>query len=201
MQSELRNAQVIVTVLVGTEQTRYLKDFRKLKFSTESAKLLKIAAQEPEAGGTNKVIVVEFGPQYNSILTQSRDESWALGKLEQLKRELQSYEQSYAINTKRVGISFFQGLLIAVVVILPELPSLADRATLMISTLVVIVSVDWLHQRFLPHAAIYLGTQRQGIAQRVAPKIWSWMMTVFAGTMVGVLSAYLIGLFGLSTPN
>lgn len=67
LQHEFRNGRVVVTVMTGTEQSRFLDDFKKIDLNAAQATFLKIFVQEPESGGTNRVISVEFGQQFNSV--------------------------------------------------------------------------------------------------------------------------------------
>jgi hypothetical protein len=79
IQREFTNGRVIITVAAGTEQSRFLDDFKKFTFNVDRADMIKIFAQEPESGGTNKVVSVEFGLQVNWAMTQGASEAWVLG--------------------------------------------------------------------------------------------------------------------------
>jgi hypothetical protein len=73
LQQEFTNGRVVVTVVTDTEQSRYLQDFNNLSFNVDQAKIIKIFVQEPDGGrGVNKVVSVEFGPQFNEALTDLR---------------------------------------------------------------------------------------------------------------------------------
>ncbi|GGB95962.1 hypothetical protein GCM10011494_13050 [Novosphingobium endophyticum] len=63
---------VIVTEVAGTEQARYLEDFKQLQFTVDRAEIIKIFAQKPDGSGANQVISIEFGPQVNTAMTQGR---------------------------------------------------------------------------------------------------------------------------------
>jgi hypothetical protein len=107
--------------VIGSEQSRFLEDFKKISFDGEVATVIKIFVQERESCGTNKVVSVEFGQQFNLAMTQGADEAWVLGKLEKLKSEIRRFERSYATNFKRFGFGINQFLLLAAVVYLPSL--------------------------------------------------------------------------------
>jgi len=94
---------VIVTVVAGTEQSRYLDDFKDLQFAADKAELIKVFAQKPDGAGANQVVSIEFGPQMNTAMTQGANEAWVLGQLETLKRDLKRYERTYVTNFKRWG--------------------------------------------------------------------------------------------------
>lgn len=92
---------VIVTVLAGTEQVRYLEDFKQFQFSADRGEVIKIFAQKSDGFGSNQVVSIEFGQQSNTAMTQGANEEWVLGQLETLKRDLKRYERTYITNFKR----------------------------------------------------------------------------------------------------
>lgn len=191
IQREFKNAKVVVTIVTGTEQSRYLSDFKTLLLNEDKAMILKLFASEPEGTGVHRVISVEFGPQVNSAMTQGADEAWVLGMLERLKRSLKPFERSYATNIRRIGIGFTQVLLLAAIVYLPSLASLRDRTLFMIGVLAITFGVNWLHSRYLPVAAIYLRKRPLGLLLRVAPSILSWLIALTAGAAATLLAGYL----------
>jgi hypothetical protein len=90
-------------------------------------------------------------------MTQGADKAWVLGELERLKRDVHGFERAYATNVKRLGFGINQLLLFGVIVYLPSLDSLRDRTILMVGVIALMGAVTWLHNRFLPFAAVYLG--------------------------------------------
>lgn len=196
IQREFKNAKVVVTVVAGTEQSRFLPDFKAISLNEDKATILKLFASEPEGTGVNRVIAVEFGPQINSAMTQGADEAWVLGMLERLKRSLKPFERSYATNIKRIGIGFTQVLLLAAIVYLPSLVSLRDRTIFMIGVLAIIFAMNWLHTRYLPMAAIYLRKRPRGLLSRIAPSVLSWLIALTAGAAATLLAGYLQGWVG-----
>lgn len=184
---------VIVTVVAGTEQSRYLDDFKQLQFNVDKAEIIKVFAQKPDGSGSNQVVSVEFGPQINWAMTQGASEAWVLGKLETLKRDLKRHERAYATNIKRWGIGINQFMLLGALVFLPGLSSLRDRAILMTTVLLLIVTVNWLHTKYLPLAAIYLRRKPVGLVARLWPSVASWGIALTAGAAATLLAAYLQG--------
>lgn len=184
---------VAITVVAGTEQARYLDDFKKLQFSADAAEIIKIFAQRPDGTGANEVVSIEFGPQVNTIMTQGTSEAWVLGRLETLKGDLKRYERTYVTNFKRWGIGINQFLLLGAVVFLPSLKGLSDRAILMGAVLLLIVVVNWLHTRYVPFAAIHLREKRQSFLGRIGPSISSWVIGIVATAVAASIGAYLQG--------
>lgn len=184
---------IIVTVVAGTEQSRYLDDFKQFEFSAHRAEIIKIFASKPDGTGSNQVVSLEFSPQGNSAMSQGASEAWVLGRLEALKRDIKPYERAYITNFKRWGIGVNQFLLLSALVFLPSLAGLRERAILMIAVLALIFGVNWLHSKYVPYAAIYLRKKRMGILGRIWPSVASWAIGIVATALAAALAAYLQG--------
>jgi hypothetical protein len=199
IQRDFKDARVVVTVVADTEQSRYLPDFKTINFTADRATILKLFVQKPEGGGVNRVAQVEFGPQVNLVMTQGSDEAWVLGMLEKLKRSIRPFERAYTTNFKKLGFGINQLLLVGAIIFLPSLTSLRDRSILMVGVLALIFCVNWLHVRYLPFAAIYLGQKPTGLFARAAPSVISWVIAVTASVAATLLGAYLKGWLSLSS--
>ena len=202
IQQVFNTGRVIVTVVAGVEQSRFLEDFEALSFETERAEVVKLFVQEPEVSGINKVISIELGPQLNEIMTQGADEAWVLGKLEELKRYLKKYERNYTTHFRRIGFGFNQLLLVGAIVYLPSIENLLNRAIFLGGTCLIALVVNWLHQKYLPFASIYLSGSHERLAKRISLAMWSWLIAVSAALVAALLAAFLQGwwptLFGQS---
>ena len=194
LQSDFDNCQLIITVVTDTEQARYLNDFKKTKFNTDRAKIIRLFAQQPEGNSINRAIQIEFGPQINTAMTQGANESWVLGMLQKIKRSIEPYERSYTTNFKKAGFGINQLLAAGMILFLPSLEKLSDRAVLMTGTLVSIFFVNRLHTRYLPLAAIYLRQRRKNFSNKIIPNLVSWLIAATAGLVVSLLAAYLKGI-------
>lgn len=191
---------VIVTVVAGTEQARYLDDFKRTRFSADKAQIIKIHASKNDGAGFNQTVTVEFGPQVNSVITQGANEAWVLGKLETLKRELKGFERTYVTNFKRWGIGINQFMLLAAVVFLPSMSGLRDRAILMGAVLALAFVVNWTHSRYFPFAAIYLREKKRSLIGRVWTSIASWVVGIAAAVVAALVGAYLQGWLEIPQP-
>jgi hypothetical protein len=191
---------VVVTVVAGTEQARYLEDFKKLQFTVDRAEIIKIFAQKPDGSGSNQVVSIEFGPQVNSAMTQGANEAWVLGQLETLKRDLKRYERTYITNFKRWGIGVNQMMLLAIIVFLPSLSGLKDRAILMGVVLALIFGINWLHSRYVPYAAIYLRDKKKDWLGKAWPRVASWGIGIVAAVIAVLAAAYLQGALKIPGP-
>lgn len=191
---------VIVTVVAGTEQARYLEDFKQTRFSADKAQIIKIHASKNDGAGYNQTVTIEFGPQVNSVITQGANEAWVLGKRETLKRELKRFERTYVTNFKRWGIGINQFMLLAAVVFLPSLSGLRDRAILMGAVLALAFGVNWTHSRYFPFAAIYLREKKRSFIGRLWASIASWVVGIAAAVVAALVGAYLQGWLEIPSP-
>jgi hypothetical protein len=114
-----------------------------------------------------KLVSLEFGQQYNALMTQGENEQWVLGSLERIKRAVRRYERDYTANAEWYGIGLKQILLLGAIAYLPSLDSLRDRVILLGSVPFLNLGLDWFHKTYLPHAAIYLTARREGYCGKV----------------------------------
>ena len=197
IQRDFKKSQLIVTVVAGTEQSRFLEDFKTSSFNTSRAVIIRLFVQEPEISGVNRVVQVEFGPQVNTAMTQGAEESWVLGTLEKMKRSIQPLERNYATNFKKFGFGINQLLIFGAIIFLPSLDRIQDRTVLMTGVLALTFGVNWFHNHYLPLAALYLSEKPKGIFARLSPSILSWLIATTAGIVALLLGSYLLGLLSI----
>lgn len=191
IQQEFEYGKVVITILAGTEQSMLIDNFKTANLKADRAEIVKIFVQQPEPEGVNRVLSIEFGPDVNLAMVQSSNESWALGMLERLKRDLNRFERTYATNFKKYGIGINQLLLAWVVIIIPSLSDPWKRAVLMCVVLALIYTMGRIHTKYLPLAAIYLSEKRQDTLTRFGPAFGSWMAAIIAAIITGLASKYL----------
>jgi hypothetical protein len=196
IQNDFKN-DVVVTIIDGTEQSRFLPAFKAFKFLKSRVEVVKIFVQEQENSGLNRVVQVEFGPQINFSMTQGSDEAWVLGMLEKIKRAIRPYELRYSTNIKNAGIGINQLLFFGAIIWLPSFERLQDRTILMLGVISLAFGVNFLHNSYLPMASLYLGDNPKGVFSSFFPSILSWIIAVSAGVAAALLGAYLQGWLGL----
>ena len=193
LQKEFPQAEVVVTVLAGTEKSCLLSDFPHVAFTADRATLFKLYARQRHSSGIDRVAIVEFGPQVNYVMTQGSDEAWVLGMLEKLKLSVKTLERRYATSFQKYGFGINQLLFIGALVYLPSLPNLQSRAALMVGVVLITWAVTWLHGRYLPFAALYLSTKPKGIIAKVLPSAASWLIALTSAVAAALLAHYLQG--------
>jgi len=195
IQRGFTKGRVIVTFVAGTEQSRFLEDFKRLNFNVDRVNLVKLFVREPDPSGIDKSITVEFGQSVNWAMCQGVSEAWALGELERLKRDIRRFERMYA--TRAIGGGINQIMLVCPLVFLPSLANLKDRAVLMGGVVALAYAVTWLHTHYLPHSAIYLSKRKEGWLARFLPSAASWLIGIAASVIATLLGAYLKGWLAL----
>ncbi|MEP6826817.1 MAG: hypothetical protein ABJA10_01945 [Aestuariivirga sp.] len=198
VQLGFKNSKVVISLVQGTEQSLYLENFKTLAPSKQRPTVLKLYAREPDMGGIDKIVTLEFGPQLNFAMTQGAVEAWALGELEKLKRDVKRF-QRFFVTQKYYSVSFNQLLFLGAIIALPSLDNIYKRATLIAVVLVLAALVIKLHDRYLPHASIQLTTRPESKFWKFlsGPAI-SWAMAIVAATVAALLAAYLGGYFSLA---
>lgn len=75
VQRGFSKGRLIVTFVMGTEQSRFLDDFKALSIRAGRADLIKLFVREPDVSGLDKSITIEFGPQVNWAMCQGESEA------------------------------------------------------------------------------------------------------------------------------
>src|SRR3546814_16716516 len=110
--------------------------------------------------------------------------------MERIKRSVKKFEKSYATNIRKTGVSINQLMLLAALVYMTDLPNLWRRAALVGGVIGIGFTVTWIHNKYLPFSAIYLGSNPQGVPAPVLPTVTSWITAMSAGPHAPVLAVY-----------
>jgi hypothetical protein len=174
--------RMVVTYTVrGNEVTKYLEDFQKEASALGELRRIKMTIQEPEAHGINKVVVVELNSQgQNEIRVQGINESWVVGKAEAIARMLRTFERGLVTTYKKFGLTLNQIIFWAMLILIPAIESLWQRSVFVAVVVLLLGGLFWLHRRFIPSAALYLGEQEPTVFQRMWPSILSWLVAATA---------------------
>jgi hypothetical protein len=195
IQKELPRSRVIVNFDTGTEQSRYLQDFKALQFASERATSLKLHSAEPDPSGIQRLITIEFGQILNVAMAQGASRSWTLGAVDNIRRQMIGFERAYA--NKQYGSLITQLIVLATIVFLPSLDTLTQRAILMVCAVAVTIAITKMHGTLLPNAAIYLGKRNEGALNRIFQSVGMWLMGLIGSIIVALVGAYLKGYFHL----
>ncbi|WP_447969828.1 hypothetical protein [Nitrospira sp. M1] len=188
---------IVTYVNRGNEVTKYFEDFQKDAHVPRELGRLKITIQEAEAHGINKIVIVELSSLgQNEIRVQGINESWVIGKAEAIARSLRPFEKGLVTTYKKFGLTLNQVIFFAMLVVIPAIDSLFHRGIFVAIVIVLLTFLYWLHSRFIPNAAIYLGDQEPTLIQRVWPSTLSWLAAVSAS----LAAAYVFYLLTGNTP-
>ena len=183
---------VVTYAIRGTEVTKYLEDFRTEAATLGQLRRFKLAIQEPEAYGINKVVVLELIPfGQNEIRVQGINESWVTGKAEATARMLRKFEKPLVTTYKKFGLTLNQLIVLAMLVLIPAIQFLWQRAMFVVAVVLLLQSLVWLHQRFIPNVTLYLSEEEPTVVQRAWPTILSFVIGVVASLVAALLFQWL----------
>lgn len=175
---------VVTYTLRGNEATKYLEDFQKESTTRDEIKRFKLVVQEPEAHNINRVVTVDLRPfGENEIRVQGIDETWVTGKAEATARLLRAYENKTVSNFRKLGVTLNQLILLAMLVAVPSIQSLWQRAGFVIGVVVLFWCLHQLNDLFLPNVTIYLGRAEAKPIERLLPSVISWIFGIL-GTII-----------------
>jgi hypothetical protein len=186
----LTGRPVLTYAVRGNEATKYYEDFKVEADQLPELRYLKLTIQEPEAHGINKLVVAELNAHgENVIRVQGINESWVVGKAEAVARTLRLSEKGLVTNYKKFGLGLNQVIFLAMLVLIPDIPSLWYRLLFVASVVILLTALYWMHQRFIPNAVIYLSDRRPSALQRAWPTMLSWLVAATA-SLAGALVFY-----------
>ncbi len=196
IQSILRDfvvGRAVVTYTVrGNEVTKYFEDFKREAPGLGVMRRFKVSVQEPEAHGINRVIVIELNSMgQNEIRVQGINESWVMGKAEAIARTLRPYERTLVTTYKKFGLTLNQIIFLGMLVLIPTIESLWQRA-LFVSVVIGLLSfLFWLHGKYIPNVLILMGAKEPTVLQRGWPSILSWVSAATASLAAALLFYWL----------
>jgi len=185
---------VVTYRLRGNEVTKYFEDFRIEAPELQELTRFKLAIQEPEAYGINKVVVLELTPfGQNEIRVQGINETWVTGKAEATARMLRTFEKTLVTTYKKFGLTLNQVIILGMLVLIPSIQLLWQRAVFVVAIILLLQSLLWLHQRFIPNVTLYLAEQEPNALKSVWPTLLSFLMGVVASLLAAWLFRWLTG--------
>lgn len=93
---------------------------------------------------------------------------------------LRVFENALVTTYKKFGLTLNQIIFLAMLVLIPAIASLWQRAGFVVFVVVLLAVLFRLHGRFIPSAALYFGEQEPTIFQRMWPSPASWLITATA---------------------
>ncbi|MCM8557771.1 hypothetical protein [Sphingomicrobium sediminis] len=178
---------VVSYIHEGTERAQFVSDFLKSDSSNQDLRWLKLSVNTAKATGHSKAVTIDLGQSFNRVMTNGTDESWVLGEAEALAGKLRPrlHKLASAVGKHRVNIN--QLILVAAVIVLPEL-ELLERAAFAVSVIGLLLAASAAHSKWIPHFSAALGARSEGLWRKSWPSLLSWIITITAG--VGSLIIY-----------
>lgn len=193
IQEDFNMPRPVVTYHIrGSEVTKYASDFISEVKSLGRLEYLKITIQEPEAYGINRVVTVElnaFGS--NEVRVQGIRESWVIGRAEALASFLRKYQSNLVTKYRKFGLNLNSVIFVAMLVLIPEIAKLSDRAMFVGATFILLLALLSFHKRFIPNASILLTEEKPNAFVRAWPTILSWIVAASASLIAALVFRWL----------
>lgn len=188
------DAPVVTYRRRGTgEVSRYAPHFLDEMEKIGSVRSLKIWTQDKEPNGLVRTISVELNDiGQNLVKVQGSQDAWVLGKTESLATFLREHEKYLLTSVRKFGLNFNGLLLLWAAAVLPDLQFLS-RLTYLMFVAAVILTISYLHRKFIPNATIYLTSGRLSLAQRAWPQFASFAIAAASGLAASVMYGLLKG--------
>lgn len=183
---------IITYAVRGNEVTKYFEDFRKDASTLGELRRFKLVIQEPEAYGINKVVVLElsaFGQ--NEVRVQGINESWVTGKAEATARHLRKFEKGLVTTYKKFGLTLNQAIFLAMLVLIPAIQLLWQRAVFVVTVVVLLTILLAIHRRFIPNPILYLSKKEPTLLERAWPSVLSWLLGIAASLIAAWIFKWL----------
>lgn len=197
IQSE-SEGDVVITTIGQTEQSCYIEKFKSQQFPIESFKVLKIRSHSDEAGGISRIIHVEFGPITNIVSVQSTDQVRAHGIIDILKIKILSYQKKHITFFKKTGVIINQLLLLALLVLMPSIDSLAHRIFSVLVFIAALALYNFTSNNLLRNANIYLGEKKPKKFPKVIIAIVLWGLGIVSTIGTALITSFFKSILGLN---
>ncbi|MDZ4253619.1 MAG: hypothetical protein U1A72_13710 [Sulfuritalea sp.] len=193
IREDFRYGRVIATYNTrGSQVTKYVDDFLLDATALGDIAYLKIQVQELEAHGINKLVKVEFNARgANEVQVQGIRESWVVGKAEMLSGFLKNHQPTLVTTYKRFGLNLNAVIFLAMIVLLPSIDSLANRAVFVLGVVTIQQVLLAIHVRFVPNASIHVEDTQPPILERIWPTVLSWFVAASSSLAAALLFYWL----------
>lgn len=114
----------------------------------------------------------------NEIRVQGINESWVTGKTEAIARHLRRFQNPLLTTYKKFGLTLNQVIFLAMLVFIPGIHLLWQRAVFVAAVTLMLIFLLWVHRRFIPNAVLYLSKKEPSLIERTWPTILSWLLGI-----------------------
>lgn len=193
IREDFRSGRVIATYNTrGSQVTKYVDDFLLEATALGDIGYLKIQVQELEAHGINKLVKIEFNSRgANEVQVQGIRESWVVGKAEMLSGFLKDHQPTLVTTYKRFGLNLNAVIFLTMIVLLPSIDTLANRAVFVVGVVAIQQVILAIHVRFVPNASIHVGEAQPPMLERLWPTVLSWFVAASSSLAAALLFYWL----------
>lgn len=127
----------------------------------------------------------------NEVRVQGIQESWVVGKSENINAFLKKRQSPTITLYKRHGLMINQIIFFVMLVLMPGIESSENRAIFATLVFILLTVLALMHLKLIPNAAIYMGKIKPSWLRRSWPSLVSWISTIVA-SVIATYIAYLL---------
>lgn len=144
------------------------------------------------AGSTTVVVNLRKNDQ-NTVYVSGLDGAWVVGKCEEVREFMESYETPLATFYRKYGNWLNSIVFFIMLATLPDIPTFTQRATFIVLVIILLFLLLWSHQKAIPSSTIILKARPasfwdkhgslilRSVFTLIATAISSFLAYVFAG--------------------
>lgn len=181
--NEFEFGKLFITYTTNTSEVTksLLSFFSSVDVVDEPLKFFRLFVQEPDKLGVYKQVLVEFDSQNkNFIQVQGTSQAWVGGMIKNLERTLRQFEKPILTNIKKWGINLNLIAAATLLILVFELESSLSRTLCVISFLVGMYLLNFVHYRFIPTVLVNLEQNKISVWGRYKPSLLSIMIGVIS---------------------
>lgn len=193
IKSDFPDSRLIVTYnKYGSNVIKYEADFFQESNSLGELNGIKLSIQDIPSNHSNRIVNVDLYPKENSeIRISGSNESWVLGKAESLKNQFSRFTNKTVTNYKRFGPVLNSLIFFIMLIFIPEINPIVNRAIFVGSVLVLLLVMILIHKRFVPNTKIFLADIQPSIWKRSWPSVLSWFVSLTSSLIASLIYYYL----------
>lgn len=158
IKKDFPDTRLIITYYkFGSEVIKFADDFLEDSESLGELKGLRFSIQENASNKPIRIVNVDLFPRENSeIRISGSNESWVLGKSESLKNQFSSFTNKLITNYKKYGLTLNSIIFFSMLILIPEINPIEKRAIFVVTVIVLLSILLFVHKRFIPNTIIFL---------------------------------------------
>ena len=182
------NGKVVVSYFErGVQITKYANAFIQDPPNV-ALKALKLAVQEPEGQGLNRIINVDLVEGGGSLITTSSgNESWATGQGERIRKLVQMHENKLVSWYRQYGLTINSVIFLALLVVIPGIADLRGRAACVGAVWLLSTALTLIYNRLVPNTLVLVSDKTSGWWSGAWRNVASWLAAIVTSLIASLI--------------